>query len=1126
MKKQRFIQLLIALCLIVALIPVTAYAAEAGWVQNADNSWSYMQEDGELAKDCLVQIDGNWHGFDSNGHWLQNCVYQIGDYWYGFAPNGYLMQDCEFHIKGDIYRAKADGTLYVSEWYQSDGKWYYYCDNGKIARSAVLIDGVYRYFDRIYKHMLTDQLISTDEAPSSSYYLDSNGVGTKLDEGWNLLYNGEYVYVNNGRLRHGSIYEIDGVKYGFADNYYMYNDEFFEYLGDYYYAQPGGALLKNGWQAVYTDEDSEPLWYYFGNYYKALTGRQTIDGVKYYFETSESAKGVMRTNFIDEESEYSDELHKWVPVYYYYGSNGAGVKLQNEDWVLLDNGKWAYFSNGKLLKNCATTIGETLYLFDGNGFLMGKNEDALLKDSATNQSYYFRSKGEGIPYVNEWYAEYDENGNATWYYYGEGGRGFNGFTQLGDTYYFFNAESKMMTNHFCSYKNENYMTDENGIATKLNNNTWTMVSNKWVYYYSYQLYRDCVATIGGTRYLFDSNGYLAEEPTVGQFYDKDAAANYYFCTKTGGVVCVNEWAQPYLNDSSLTEAERNRWYYYGDSGRAAQGYTQLGSVAYYFGEDGEMLCNTTFEVEGYDENNHKVTDVYHCDENGIVTKTRISNWKQAGNGKWTYEKDGVLLSNCITEIDGATYAFDANGYMFDNEVFELSGTYYRAKAGGVLYTKGWYSERDANNTVTWYYYGEGGKISHGYTPIGTAAYYFGYDGKVITSTIVTDDNTGEIYHCAKNGVVTKINANGWTQISYYDWYYFENGVKHTGWLDWNGSRFYMDENGLMVTGWLEFDGAWYYLKSDGRMAKGGWIGVGNLLYYLDENGVMQTGWLQYDGKWYYLSAGGTMSRGWVNIGRTMYYFDDDGVMQTGWLKYEDEWYYLDEYGAKHTGWLLQDEIWYYMDVAGVMQTGIVTIDGQNHAFTFSGVWLGEVNLKSSWFNVDGTWVYFDENGDLTYGWLQLGDYWYAFNEYGHMITGFASDGVNFYYLDNSGVMQTGWELIDGYWHYFHENGVMHFGWLQLDGHWYVFNGDGQMLTGFVKDSSNSYYLAESGVMQTGWIQAEGYWFYAHENGALEHGWLELDGAKYYFDKYGRMLTGSQYINGYWYYFDNNGVLRN
>lgn len=971
MKKQRFIQLLIALCLIVALIPVTAYAAEAGWVQNADGRYSYMDEKGRLAKDTIIYIDGAYYGFDADG--------------------------------------------------------------------------------------------------------------------------------------------------------YMYDGEMFRYnYNNLYYAQPGGVLLQEQWHAVYKEGSSEPTWYYFNHDKKAVTGQYSIDGNRYYFNNENE----MCTDFVGQWYEY-DITGKQSITYYYHGQNGIGVKLQDNAWTQVESGKWVYIAGGQLYNNRIATIGGQRYLFDTNGYLMAAGERAQFLDPETNQYHYFRSKGDGIPYTNEWYAEYDENGDATWYYYGEGGRGYIGYLPVGDKGYYLDHQNKMEKNTVHIGTSESYLVDENGIANKLNNNTWTLTSNnKWAYLKDSQLYRDCVVTIGGTRYLFDSNGYLAEEPTVGQFYDKDAAANYYFCTKTGGVVCVNEWAQPYLNDSSLTEAERNSWYYYGDSGRAAQGYTQLGSVAYYFGEDGEMLCNTTFEVEGYDENNHKVTDVYHCDENGIVTKTRISNWKQAGNGKWTYEKDGALLSNCIAEIDGATYAFDANGYMFDNEVFELSGTYYRAKAGGVLYTKGWYSERDANNTVTWYYYGEGGKISHGYTPIGTAAYYFGYDGKMITSTIVTDDNTGEIYHCAKNGVVTKINANGWTQVSYYDWYYFENGVQHTGWLDWNGSRFYMDENGLMVTGWLEFDGAWYYLKSDGRMAKGGWIGVGNLLYYLDENGVMQTGWLQYDGKWYYLSAGGTMSRGWINIGRTMYYFDDDGVMQTGWLKYEDEWYYLDEYGAKHTGWLLQDEIWYYMDVAGVMQTGIVTIDGQNHAFTFSGVWLGEVNLKSSWFNVDGTWVYFDENGDLTYGWLQLGDYWYAFNEYGHMITGFASDGVNFYYLDNSGVMQTGWELIDGYWHYFHENGVMHFGWLQLDGHWYAFNGDGQMLTGFVNDSSNSYYLAESGVMQTGWIQAEGYWFYAHENGALEYGWMELDGAKYYFDKYGRMLTGSQYINGYWYYFDNNGVLRN
>ena len=71
--------------------------------------------------------DGCWWVKAENGKWqyvnnyvyVHNCVLKIDGNYYGFDYNGYMYQDSEFRdLYNGEHRAKADGTLYVSEWYQ------------------------------------------------------------------------------------------------------------------------------------------------------------------------------------------------------------------------------------------------------------------------------------------------------------------------------------------------------------------------------------------------------------------------------------------------------------------------------------------------------------------------------------------------------------------------------------------------------------------------------------------------------------------------------------------------------------------------------------------------------------------------------------------------------------------------------------------------------------------------------------------------------------------------------------------------------------------------------------------------------------------------------------------------
>ena len=99
-------------------------AEEDGWHQNDDGSYYYVR-DGEILKDCVEKIDDSYYGFDWNG-----VMYVDTDFW---------LFDEEAETD-KWYRAKADGSLYVNEWYSLD-EWhtYYYGADGKRNRRKTIL---------------------------------------------------------------------------------------------------------------------------------------------------------------------------------------------------------------------------------------------------------------------------------------------------------------------------------------------------------------------------------------------------------------------------------------------------------------------------------------------------------------------------------------------------------------------------------------------------------------------------------------------------------------------------------------------------------------------------------------------------------------------------------------------------------------------------------------------------------------------------------------------------------------------------------------------------------------------------------------------------------------------------
>ncbi len=152
--------------------------------------------------------------------------------------------------------------------------------------------------------------------------------------------------------------------------------------------------------------------------------------------------------------------------------------------------------------------------------------------------------------------------------------------------------------------------------------------------------------------------------------------------------------------------------------------------------------------------------------------------------------------------------------------------------------------------------------------------------------------------------------------------------------------------------------------------------------------------------------------------------------------------------------------------------------------------------KEGWQKINGTWYYFDANGELETGWVE------------------DTDG-KWYYMDaETGKMQTGWlqSAKSGLWYYMDtaDGDMKSNGWLcdSESGRWYYLNEDGAMCTGWILVDNNWYLLDENGAMCTGWNLVDSEWYLLGADGTMLKGWQTVDGKEYYFDENGKCLINT------------------
>ena len=195
-----------------------------------------------------------------------------------------------------------------------------------------------------------------------------------------------------------------------------------------------------------------------------------------------------------------------------------------------------------------------------------------------------------------------------------------------------------------------------------------------------------------------------------------------------------------------------------------------------------------------------------------------------------------------------------------------------------------------------------------------------------------------------------------------------------------------------------------------------------------------------------------------------------------------------------------------------------------------------------WAEEDGTWVYYDRNGDrVTDKWAKSGNNWYYLDSDGEMaIDTLIEDGDNYYYVDINGVMASNqWVAIenedageddepDNYWYYFQANGKAlknsgdNVSLKTVNGKKYAFDDEGKMLYGWVaSDNAERIDNTDGDAFKDGV-----YYFGGADDGAMTVGWLQMDityeeatNDEY---KYVAPVFTDDEDQSRWFYFKSNG----
>ena len=670
----------------------------------------------------------------------------------------------------------------------------------------------------------------------------------------------------------------------------------------------------------YYYSDKHGYWHYKDASGKDLTGPQTIDGVKVYFNqggvqvkgdfdwdghyydkdsgalvTNNFVENYGRTYYLDENGnkaigskeingawhyfdQYGEQVEdRFAPNGRYYDKYGKQVDFGTNRYFEL-NGEWYYAGNdGAILNGPQTIDGVKVYFNQGGVQVKGY----FVRDEGDNKSRYY-DKDSGALATNQYVIAYNpyKHRNERYYVNDQGIRLTGPQTIDGKQVYFDKYEGSQI---FDNFGDDGYFYDQDGNRVNLGTNRYVQVKGNWYYVGNDGKILKGEQTIDGAHVYFNYNGIQVKGDFdyKNQFHDKDS-----------GNLVTNRFV-----------TVKDKTYFIGADSKAIKGATVIDNVEYFFDKE------TGAQVKGNFAWNGKYYD-------GITGALVTNSYVQVGKDWYYVGNDGERLKGSQT-INNVPVYFDPYDGKQAKGVFGDDGYFYDKDSGAKI-------DLGTNRYVyindNWYYLNGEGKILKGDQTIdGVQVHFDPYYGNQIKGEF-TDSN----------GYVVK--ANSYTSpVKFYD--KDSGALVKNQYFNNNGKWYYADAQGNILKGSQTIDGVHVYFDSYGVQAKDTvldgyyydkdsgarkelprdqFIKIGDDLYYLSSNG--RTGEITIDGKDYYIGRYGRVFRGSFNVYQEPPYYDDEtgeAVKKTGFVKSDGRWYYIEENGKKAKGFKEIDGKLYY-----------------------------------------------------------------------------------------------------------------------------------------------------------------------------------------------------------------------
>ena len=770
------------------------------------------------------------------------------------------------------------------------------------------------------------------------------------------------------------------------------------------YFNPGGVQVKGGfgWDGHYYDKDSGALvtnkfveeygrTYYVDENGNKSIGSKEVNGAWYYFEQYGE---LIKNNF--------------APDGRYYDKYGKQVDFGTNRYFEL-NGEWYYAGNdGAILKGPQTIDGVKVYFDQGGVQVKGY----FARDYSDNNKRYY-DKDSGALVTNNYVIAYDNYTHQNErYYVDEQGVRVKGAKTINGKQVYFTYDGRQV---FDNFGDDGYFYGQDGNRVDLGTNRYVQIKGNWYYIGNDGKILTGEQTIDGAHVYFGYNGIQVKG---------DFDYNKQFHDKDSGNLVTNRFV-----------TVKDKTYFIGADSKAIKGATVIDNVEYFFDKESGA------QVKGNFASNDKYYD-------GITGALVTNSYVQVGKNWYYVGNDGKPLKGSQT-INNVPVYFDPYGGRQAKGIFGNDGYFYDKDSGAKVDLG---TNRYVQVNDNWYYVNAEGKILKGdqiidgvqvnfnpYNGIQTKGELVDSNGRVISEENYNTYEAPSKFYDKNSGALVK------GQYFSHDgkWYYADaqgNILKGSQTID--GVHVYFDDYGVQAKGIIA-DGYFYDKDSGVRqdVPRDQFVKVGDKLYYFDSKG--QKGNKTIDGKDYYILNNGEILRDSFEIYGSLPYHDKEtgaAVNKTGFLQVGKDWYYIDANGTKARGLKEIDGKLYFFSnnpmnkyetheqVRGKLARPYFYISfpdtaEENPTYYFDAETGAAVT--NQFVYTDGHWYYFGNDGKaLLFDQVINGQHLY-FDYQGKQVKGdFVTDykGTR-YYDENSGELLTNQtRTINGVTYHFDENG--------------------------------------------------------------------------------------------------------